>query len=111
MTPDNYSEIEWIQSIFKRQFALDGKLTIQPIFYKNFIISYKSSSGSKGTLRVYKYHTAIDYLAPYNEESVFTETNSDYKRYSLVYFNNVFGFIFKMAGSSAVYRYSVITMT
>ena len=82
------------------------------MFYDSYIISYVSNTISGyGKLRIHKYYADIDYLAPYNEEVSIHQEQSYFSRYSLVFFSEEFGVVFKMAGSSIVYKFSMDTMS
>ena len=75
------------------------------------MLSYsKQTEVSGGTAQILKYYDEIDYLVEYNEKRVFSESNTRYFAYSLIYFDDEFGAIFKSAYSSLIYRLQVPSM-
>ncbi|CDW85710.1 UNKNOWN [Stylonychia lemnae] len=109
--PGQYPDSERIEDRFQRQMTMSGQIQLPIIFYKWFIFVYVSTSTSQGALRVYKYFEDIDFLSPYNNEIVFSSTNTNFRQYSFVFFNKNFGITLKQASSPVLYRYLVSSMT
>ncbi len=80
-------------------------MSVEPIFFNEYMIAYsKQNNVAGGTAQVLKYLEDIDYLSEFNEKRTLAESNSRYFAYSLVYFGENFGLVFKAANSSLLYR-------
>jgi len=106
LNPSNYVEYDRIETGgFKRDMRIGGQMSVEPIFFNEYMIVYsKQNNVAGGTGQVLKYLEDIDYLSDFNEKRTFEESNTRYFAYSLVYFGENFGHVFKAAHSSLLYR-------
>jgi cysteine-rich repeat protein len=88
----SYDDNLWPETISARQMALFGKLTLPPIFIADYAFFYVTD-GSTGSLKVYKYHSDIEYLEYKLTAFTVTETSTDYLDYSMFYMSEADGII------------------
>jgi len=105
--PSSYYDVYDPEKEEVKNFAIDGRLPLDPIFYKNYIIVYQSFSTGTGKLSVFKYHPQFQYLEPQSIELTFTESSPAFHKTSLAYFGEEGGIIFKASFNDLIWRFDV----
>ncbi len=110
--PASYSETEQISNTLTKEFIIEGQLTLPPIFYGSYVITYAKNTATSSKFSVHKYYKDISHLAVFNEDRIVTDAaNAEQGRYSFVFFDKDFGVAVKHYNSANIDRFSVQTMS